>query len=113
MNIGIVMKNMDYGLTPTLKTVVVLIMLVSTIWVGAWQMDTRYAKASEMKQQIGGLTVLYLESELRALRRQLFELLVASEQRRLTPLELQRMDEIKREIQRLEIKVARIEDGKL
>ena len=75
-------------------------------------MDTRYAKASEMNQQISGLTVLYLESELRALRRQLFELQVASQRRLLTPIELQRLEEIKRELKRLEIKIARIEDGK-
>ncbi len=104
------MKIYSNGLTPTLKTIVVMVMLVSTIWVGAWQMDTRYAKASEMRQQVSGLTVLYLESELRALRRQLFELQVASQRRILTPLELQRMKEIKSEIQRLKIKIARIQD---
>ena len=106
------MKKINYELTPALKAIAVLTMLVSTIWVGAWQMDTRYAKASEMNQQISGLTVLYLESELRALRRQLFELQVASQRRLLTPIELQRLEEIKRELKRLEIKIARIEDGK-
>ncbi len=106
------MRIYNSEVTPTLKTIVVMVMLVSTIWVGAWQMDTRYAKASEMRQQVSGLTVLYLESELRALRRQLFELQVALQRRMLTPLELQRMDEIKREIKRLEIKIARTQDGK-
>lgn len=104
------MKNPINGMTPTLKTVTVLVMLVSTIWVGAWQMDTRYAKAGDMDRQIGGLTVLYLESELRALRRQLFELQVAGQRRRLSPLELQRMEELKREIKRLEVKISRIHD---
>lgn len=106
------MKNMNHGLTPALKTVVILVMLVSTVWVGAWQMDTRYAKANEMDQKIGGLTILYLQSELRALRRQLFELLVASEKRILSVLELHRMGEVKAEIKRVEIRVVLIQDGK-
>ena len=105
------MRKINYELTPALKAIAVLTMLVSTIWVGAWQMDTRYAKARDMKQQVSGLTVLYLESELRSLHRQLFELLVASQRRLLTPIELQRLEEIKSEIKRLEIKIARTQDG--
>jgi len=93
------------------------VVIVSTIWLGAWQMDTRYVRADYldrqmgyMQEQIGGLTVLYLESELRALRRQLFELMVAKQRRQLTRLEIQRMAEVEREIRRLEIKVARMRD---
>lgn len=104
-------KKSGWGIDPMIiKILTGLVVLVSLIWGGAWGFDNRYANREWTREQIGSLTGLYLESELRALRKELFDLQVEAQRRQLTPLEISRMAEVKREIKRLEIKIARTRD---
>ena len=88
-----------------LKKTASAITIVGALFYGAWSLDIRYAKAADVQAQIGSLTILYLQSILMDLKRQLFDLLVAEETRRLTNLEKRRMIEIEQEITITELKI--------
>lgn len=89
----------------TIRKVATWVTMVGVLWYGAWSVDGRYAKAADVSKQISSLTVLYLQSILMDLRRQLFDLLVAEEVRVLSVLEKRRMSEIHQEIQITEEKI--------
>ncbi len=72
---------------------------------GIWAVDIRYAKASDVQQQIVGLTDLVLEMKLSDLRRQLFDILVAERRRELTDIELSRKQELEQEVAVLKSKL--------
>lgn len=72
---------------------------------GIWAVDIRYAKASDVQQQIVGLTDLVLEMKLSDLRRQLFDILVAERRRELTDIELSRKQELEQEMAVLKSKL--------
>ena len=76
--------------------------LVASLWGGYIVLDTRYAKAAEVKQQLGDVKYLYLRSEQRATQRQKFELDTAKEKRPLTELEKQRVKELEEDLKQLD-----------
>ena len=67
-----------------------------------WQFDARYAHSEDVRQQIGDVKRLYLESERRFLKQREFELRNARTQRKLTDLERQRLDEVQNEIKKVD-----------
>ena len=92
-----------------LTTTFVLLAAFGGAWMGV---DSHFARATDvqaMQSQVTEVKILYLQSERRALLRQRFELEVAQQARRLTPLEVQRLrdlaeelTDVDREIQRLQ-----------
>ncbi len=89
-----------------LKTTLVICSLIGTLAGGIWAIDGRYARASDVKQQVSEIKNLYLTSELRALKKEAFEFLVAQQKRKLTLLELGRLQQIKEDIKKLEKLIA-------
>lgn len=90
---------------PWLKWASALLALVGVIWGGSWTLDERYARAMDVQAQIGGVKILYLESERRALRREKFDLENSREQGPLTPPEKARLKEVEDEMKGIEEKV--------
>ena len=82
---------------------------VGAIIAAGFSFDGRYAKAEDVRQQIGGVKVLYLHSERRALERQRFELQVEARRRRLTDMEVGRLAEIERELRQVERQIRTLE----
>ena len=60
-------------MTAWIKWATALLALVGLIWGGSWSLDERYARAMDVQAQVGEVKLLYLESERRALRKELFE----------------------------------------
>lgn len=89
-----------------------LLALVGTITSGWLFLDMRYAKAGEVQQQVDEVKSLYLKSERRELQRQKFDLEVAKEQRKLTPLEKQRVQQLDQQQKDVESAIQRIERAK-
>lgn len=81
--------------------------LVASLWGGFIVVDTRYARAQEMRQQVGDLRGLYLRSEQRALEDQRFRIQITGQQRRLTELEQQRLRQIDTALRQIQQEVER------
>lgn len=97
------------GLSRRLKWAASTVGAVGAIMAAAFSFDGRYAKAEDVRQQVGDVKLLYLHSERRALQRQKFELDVAARQRRLTELELQRQSEIANELRVVDQQIRRLD----
>ena len=83
--------------------------ILGALILGTWnfqaRMDGRYALASETKEQIGGLRALYVQqarafqkSELRALQKEQFELRAIQPFRKLTSIELFRLQQVEGQV---------------
>lgn len=76
--------------------------LIGTIAGGLWALDSRYARAGDVRQQVSEIKGLYLQSELRGLKKEKFELEVTKQRRPLSNLEQGRLREVSDEIQRVQ-----------
>ncbi len=92
-----------------LKWVAGALTLIGTVTSGWLFLDDRFAKAGETQQQIDGVKQLYLQSELRSVRREKFQIQVTKQTRKLTPIEEQRLQQLGQEEQDLNGQVQRIE----
>lgn len=90
------------GAMAWLKWASALVALVGILWTASWTFESRYARASDVAQQIAGVKTLYLQAERRDLARQKFELEVAAERRPLTTLERRRLEEVRDELRRVD-----------
>lgn len=78
------------------------LMAIGFIATGIYTVETRYARATDVQQQIQGVQGLFLQSERRALMREKFDLEVARSKRSLTPLEDTRLRQVIEELRLLE-----------
>lgn len=114
-------------LTPTVKRVMSITLLIGAIGYGVWQIDTYYAKAAEvkvlqenlkgearqLKEEVQGvrddLRRVFarserraLEAEKRTLQREQFDLVAIQQKRKLTELEVKRLQAVTEDIGKLE-----------
>jgi hypothetical protein len=83
--------------------------LIGTTWGGFVIVDERYAKAGEVQQQVDSLKSLYMRSELRDVQREKFQIEVTKQQRKLTPLEGQRLEQLRQEEKGIQDHMQRLE----
>lgn len=88
-------------MTDWLKWTAATFALVATLWGGFTAIDGRYARASDMRQQVDGLKALYLQQQVTALEREEFELQRETRQRRLSGFEEQRLNAVRRQLEYL------------
>ena len=88
-----------------LATIGSLLAIIGTIAAGIYSLDGRYERSAEaqqqyrgFQQQLQGVQQLYLESERRALQKDLFDLQVAKQKQPLTQLEAQRLNQVQYEL---------------
>ena len=79
--------------------------VVGAVAAGIWAMDGRYEREAqaqertvEFRAQIASVKELYIRSEQRALRQQQFDLEREAQRRALTPLERQRLEQLRQEL---------------
>jgi len=89
------------GLEQKAKTITAIVAVVVAIAAFPLWLETRYATAEDVKAQVGSIKQLYLQSERRALRKELFDLQVREKQRRLTDLEQRRKQELEDELRQV------------
>ena len=90
------------GLEKKAKAITAVIAVVVGIAAFPLWLETRYATAEDVKAQVGSVKQLYLQSERRALRKDLFDLQVREKQRKLTDLEQRRKRELEDELRQVD-----------
>ena len=90
------------GLEAKAKAIAAVVALVVAIAAFPLWLETRYATAEDVKAQVGSVKQLYLQSERRALRKDLFDLQVREKQRKLTDLEQRRKRELEDELRQVD-----------
>lgn len=83
--------------------------LVGMLWGGLLAVDSRYASAREMRQQVDGLKALYLQQQVAGLEREEFELEREARQRRLSNFEAQRLNAVRRQLEYLRPQLREVE----
>lgn len=85
-----------------MKQAITVATLIGTVAIGVWAVEERYARAVDVQHQISEIKQLYINAELRALKKDRFELESAAQRRPLTDLERRRLQEVIEEIERME-----------
>ena len=90
------------GLEKKAKTIAAMIAVVVGIAAFPLWLETRYATAEDVKEQIGSIKKLYIQSERRGLKKELFEYEVKAKRQRLSDLEEQRVRQLQDELREVE-----------
>ena len=80
--------------------------VIGLLWGGYTTLDGRYARAADVRQQVDGLKALYLQQRVSDLEREEFSFRREAERRRLTEIELQRLNRVRTELQFLRQQLA-------
>lgn len=90
------------GLETKAKAIAAVLGVVVLIAAFPLWLETRYATAEEVRSQVGSIKQLYLQSERRGIRKELFDFENAARQRPLTLLERQRVKQLQDELDEIE-----------
>lgn len=88
-------------MTDWIKWTTATLVLVGMLWGGMVTLDERYARAADLRQQVDGLKALYLQQQVTALEREEFDLARESQRRRLSDIEAQRLNTVRRQMESL------------
>lgn len=99
------------GLERRGKAIAAALGAVGIIAAGPIWMFSTFATASDMKAQMGGVKEIWLESEIRRVKKELFEYEVAARKRTLLDIEERRVRELQDELKDLLGKLERLHRG--
>ena len=89
-------------LTDWLKGAGAVLALIGSVWGGTVYLENHFQTVADAAVQFAEVKQLYLQSEHRGVRRQIFELENTKSQRPLTPLEDRRLKELYDELRLLD-----------
>lgn len=78
-----------------------VVVLIGMLWAGMMATDNRYARAADTQRKFDALQALYLQQQVSTLERDEFELRREASRRRLTAIEEQRLESVRRQLQQL------------
>jgi len=90
------------GLEAKAKAIAAVVAGIVAIAAFPLWLETRYATAEDVRAQVGGIKQLYLQSERRAIQKELFEWEIARKKRPLTDFEQRRVRELQEDLKDIE-----------
>jgi len=95
-----------------LKWCAALLVLIGLFWTGWSRFDQTYARAADVRQQVDGLKALYFQQRISDLEREEFGFRREEQRRRLTDIELERLNRVRTELQFLRQQLQPLQPGK-
>lgn len=95
-----------------LKWCAALLVLIGLVWGGWSRFDSTYARAADVRQQVDGLKALYFQQRISDLEREEFGFQREAQRRKLTELELGRLETVRKELDYLKQQIQPIRPGR-